>query len=545
MKALDNFNNSYEIKTNGDLISVGRNDIPDGIEYIDIIDESLFAKVGDEGYYVIADTDAKGSSLCMFNQKSDNERIYKQTLMPIFGVKKSGRAVLGIAVGFKWEMNIVYGVKNSEYYIYPRYYLNGRKPYEDISIKFVELGENDGYSEMAVAYRNYQLDIGACKPLSEKMKEREVVKYAIESPEIRIRMGWKPAPPKILKQTPENEPEMYVACNFDRVRKLIDELKAQGVDKAHICLVGWNKSGHDGRWPQVFPVEEKLGGEAKLRELIEYAKASDYKITCHTNSTDCYNIAEDFCEDIVVKNPDGSLKINPEGWSGGEMYWLCPVKALEFAKRDLPKIAELGFEGIHYIDVMSVIPLRWCYDKNHPVNSAQTYEYYNEIMKLSQDLFGGFASEGCCDFASKYLDYGLYVSWPQVENEMVDRVIPLFPIAYHGIILYNPTTDTVNYTIKDENRGKTVKEYGARPSFYIYSKFMQGGENDDWLGKEDLEIDTDEKLRYTVSKIKEAYDDYKKVMHLQTEYIVKHEEIEENVFRTTYSDGTKITVDYN
>jgi hypothetical protein len=43
--------------------------------------------------------------------------------------------------------------------------------------------------------------------------------------------------------------------------------------RAQLCLVGWNQKGHDGRWPQIFPVEEALGGEEKLRRLIRKARA--------------------------------------------------------------------------------------------------------------------------------------------------------------------------------------------------------------------------------------------------------------------------------
>ena len=189
--------------------------------------------------------------------------------------------------------------------------------------------------------------------------------YAAESPEIRIRLGWKPAPPVVLEQTVKNEPDMKVACDFERVKDLIDELKRQGVDKAEICLVGWNSGGHDERYPQIFPVEKKLGGEEKLRELISYVKENGYQIVCHTNSTDCYSIADTFSEDIVCKTPDGRLVENDTPWSGGRMYHLCPIKALDYAEKDLPKVARLGFEGLHYIDVMSVVPLRECYDKNH------------------------------------------------------------------------------------------------------------------------------------------------------------------------------------
>ena len=90
----------------------------------------------------------------------------------------------------------------------------------------------------------------------------------------------------------ETEPPVKVACDFDRVGDILEELKRQGVDKAEICLVGWNVKGHDGRWPQAFPVCEELGGEEKLRALIQKAQKMGYQITCHTNSTDQYEIAD-------------------------------------------------------------------------------------------------------------------------------------------------------------------------------------------------------------------------------------------------------------
>ena len=118
---------------------------------------------------------------------------------------------------------------------------------------------------------------------------------------IRVRCGWKPAPPQILHQTLENEPPMRVACDIDRVGDILDELKVQGVDKAEICLVGWNVKGHDGRWPQALPV----------------------------------------CE-------------------------------------------ELGFKGIHYIDVLGVVYPRNCYHKEHPVTFPQSVEYARTILIHAQ-----------------------------------------------------------------------------------------------------------------------------------------------------------------
>ena len=60
---------------------------------------------------------------------------------------------------------------------------------------------------------------------------------------------------------------MRAACTFRRVRELADECKAQGLEGAEFQLVGWNLRGHDGRWPQAFPVEEALGYQTLIGEF--------------------------------------------------------------------------------------------------------------------------------------------------------------------------------------------------------------------------------------------------------------------------------------
>jgi hypothetical protein len=81
---------------------------------------------------------------------------------------------------------------------------------------------------MARRYRKYRLDKGELVWLSEKMKKSKAVEYTVNSVMVRIRCGWKPAPASVLHQTLENEPEMYVACDFDRIGELVDEFKAFG-----------------------------------------------------------------------------------------------------------------------------------------------------------------------------------------------------------------------------------------------------------------------------------------------------------------------------
>ena len=249
----------------------------------------IVADTSDSGYLVLPrGVGNQDYSLFYFNRQKENfESRIAESNMPFFGIKTEQQTVLAIVTGMPYDYTLNISLKNGKYRIYPVFKLDGESPYEDLKIEYFYLtGDDANYSGIARRYRRYKLDKGEIVPLSVRMQTSEALRYAADSVMIRIRCGWKPAPPQVLHQTPENEPPMHVACDFNRVGNLLDELKTQGVDKAEICLVGWNVKGHDGRWPQAFPVCQELGGEETLKQLILKAQKLGYQITCHTNHTD-------------------------------------------------------------------------------------------------------------------------------------------------------------------------------------------------------------------------------------------------------------------
>ena len=76
---------------------------------------------------------------------------------------------------------------------------------------------------------------------------------------------------------------------------------------------------------------------------------------------------------------------------------------------------------------------------------------------------------------------------------------------------------------------------------YLYSKF---GERKNWMGDLDLRCETETDIPVCVTAIRKAWDDYVPLHHLQYEFMENHEKCADGVYRTTYSDGTQITVDY-
>ena len=149
------------------------------------------------------------------------------------------------------------------------------------------------------------------------------------------------------------------------------------------------------------------------------------------------------------------------------------------------------------------------------------------------------------DYAIEDLDYGLYSGMNIMGKvpDICDRPIPFWQLVYHGITLYNPSSETVNHHIKNTASQLKFQEYGGRPAAYVYSKFLSGGNH--WMGAEDLTCETEEKLEETARIIGNMYREYAALRYLQYEFMEKHEMVADNVFETTYSDGTVIRTDYN
>ncbi len=536
------------ISTDGNVTTctLKKSDVPKGTKYADFILCDFEASEGEDGYFVMPGGATEGTHLVRFNSGHKEGEVFNEfAYIGCIGVKKDNLCGVCIAVGERYDFASIFTAKDGKYTLYPRFLLDGDEPYEDLSVE-MHLLEGGDYSAMAREYRKFKLERCGVRPLRERIKDNPALGYAANSIEVRVRQGWKPVPSPVEEQTPETEPEMFAACTFDRVGDIVDEFKKQGIDNAEFCLVGWSVGGHDGRHPQIFPADPKLGGDEGLKKLIDKTREKGYNIVCHTSSTAAYRIADCFDEEYLVKNKDGSLMKRPYLWGGGRPYKVCPMREYKrFDVSDTEKLKELGFYGIHYIDVITILPLIKCYDEKHPLDRKGSAEYYKKTMELCRRNIGGFASEGGFDFAAEGLDYCMYVAFNVLSApkcELCDEEIPFWELIYHGIVLYNPCTDTLNYPAKGVKNRLKYYEYGGRPLVCYYANFAKGN---NWMGLEDFITDTDEHLIDSVSKIKTMAEDFEKLRRVRFEYMESHRKVSDGVYETVYSDGTCVTVDYN
>ena len=227
------------------------------------------------------------------------------------------------------------------------------------------------------------------------------------------------------------------------------------------------------------------------------------------------------------------------------MYHLCAVPGLRRAKEDFPRVAALGFHGLHYIDVISTVWPRACYNPRHPQTRRETAENWLRILRLARETFGGAASEGCFDMYVREMDYGLYQSFNLLGDmpEIAARRVPLWSLVYHGIVLSNPSAETVNYPAKTWKERLKCYEYGGRPAIYVHSAFVSGRKSN-WMGDLDILAGTDEQLEKGARQVKRAYDDYQPLKYLQTQFMDRHEQLAPDVYRVTYSGGDSMVFNY-
>jgi len=534
------------VKTEGSVtvVSLPKENVPDETAYIDFLFDALTTPVTDGYMLAPRGTKEGGTVLCRFRERmGDHEYISDSNTMPVYGFKTAERSVFAVVTGMSWEYKIVLGVKDGVYYIYPRFFVDKKTRYEDIAVTMYELPKGSDYNDMAALYR----DIKNPPSLKEKAGKWKEIAYAAEAPELRIRMAWKPVPSPVKCQTPENEPPVVIGCTISRAKDILDGMKARGIDKCEVCFVGVEIKGHDGRWPQLLPIEDTIGGEAALRDICAYGQSLGYQMVIHTNSTEMYQIAEDWDEDALIVTHDGDYSKDEILWGGGQPFHICPSQTVKYTERNLTATADMGFRGVHYIDVITNFPPRNCYSEKHPLTARESAAIFCSLAERTRELFGGFASEGGFDFASDVLDYVLYTSYNlyTTPRELCDETIPFWQLVYHGSILYNPSTETVNFCVKDEKSHLKYIEYGGRPLGYFNSKYVDEGGCGNWMGEEDMLCGTDEQLNDALDRFKLVYDEYRTLSHLQYEKMLRHEKLSEGVYRVTYESGTAVTVDYN
>jgi hypothetical protein len=294
------------------------------------------------------------------------------------------------------------------------------------------------YVTMAKRYRRYVRERGQFVSLKEKRVRTPALDEVIGSPVVHVGALYHFVQEASLFNKKRIEAN-HSLNTFDQLADGLRALKANGLDRAYVHLDGWGFYGYDNGHPDVLPVGQEQGGWDGLRRFSETCSEIGYFFAVHDQYRDFYFNAASFDDRLVLINLEGKREEHST-WCGGPQTILSPRFAPGYVRRNHDLFAEhgIGVRGA-YLDVFAVVPLEESAQPAHPVTRTECARYRRECFDLLRARGYVVSSEEPADYLVRSLDlvhHGPYATFPNIGGGGPTGIpVPLFNLVYHDSIL--------------------------------------------------------------------------------------------------------------
>ena len=390
-------------------------------------------------------------------------------------------------------------------------------------------GEVLDYSDIARIYRNYLLNEVGVPTLRKKAETSPEVAYEAGAYMFCPMMGLKRFKCYANPYADGSGP-LDIYLTYDDLIAEMRRSKEAGVGRAMVQMVGFNREGHDGSYPDIFPLEQNVGGEDGFVRCVQAMRELGYKSSVHLNLR-CYSRnSQNFRYETVMSDRDGGPVVNQTG-PEGEDFNACPWAATPpFVRNVLPRLKELGVDGGIYFDFMLGVLFR-CYQTRHG-HGVTRRDYMNGVLAFFEQakrIFGSVRAENAIAPALSITDASHTLIHPRrgesylADSELrqrglFDESVAMMVVIYHGLVFYYNEPITLG-----------EKDYW---DMLLYNLAIGAGPRDELRGSSP-QFDHLRALEYKL-----FCEDLK---WLRFEFIDRIERQGE-FMRTTYSDGTTVFV---
>ena len=391
------------------------------------------------------------------------------------------------------------------------------------------------YNDLCKIYRNYVIEKGRFKSLAEKAVKTPSIDQLIGSAFLH----------KGIKTQVMTKYDFFDAENPDKNNHLtpfsvrteeIKKFHELGVEKLYLHLDGWAEPGYDNQHPDYLPACEKAGGWKAMKELSDTMHECGYLFGIHDQYRDYYYAAKTFDENFATRLADGTIPSHAR-WAGGPQTYLCATQAPFYVKRNFTEIMDNGIKlDCAYLDVFTCNEGDECSHPWHKMTRRECYEYRNACFEylLSKGILP--SSEEVNDWAIPSLVFCHYAPY----DFMLDRPgspkkgipVPLFNLVYHDCLIEPWMMDKVS---EEEDYMLYAVLNGGAP--YLVRDGAYQNTDGSFAGGVEITIEDQ------IKRCKVVSDLHEKVAKCE---MVRHEMVDGNpeVQRTTFADGTVVTVDF-
>ncbi|WP_211749367.1 DUF5696 domain-containing protein [Paenibacillus sp. Marseille-Q4541] len=469
--------------------------------------------------------------------------------MPVFGNYREDVGFLGIVTEGDYDAKInatPSGIRNiplyrvSSEFVYRKddvifigssgqipFYQGERIPGERRAQYVLLQGEDADYVGMAKAYREYLTSSKGVTPITE------------DASTMSIRLVGGITRDEIIGKT------FIEMTTFREAQEMIDHFAKEGMTNLRITLEGYGKDGLYGDQPKHFPISKKLGGEKDLQELTAYAKGHGINLYVEANYARAFEDSGG-----IRKNKDGIRGMDRElavssgyevssGWNDNSeiFYWLKPDRIIEkYVNKEKDKFKKLGVAGIQFaywgetlfsdLDPKSIstrqsIAEKWI----NAVDTVRAAELQTGVSYGNAYTYGHIDNIDHAPLDSSHFIFS-------------DETVPFYQIVLRGLIPYTASpTNLRDDAVMEKLR---MIEYGALPSMRLTyqptSQLQRTMEDELWSSE----------YTYWTTVAAEEFGQLQELyQHLDGAAITDHNEIESQVYVTTYSNGTSVYVNYS
>jgi hypothetical protein len=319
----------------------------------------------------------------------------------------------------------------------------------------------------------------------------------------------------------------YSLTTFDERIRQLRELKTKGIDRLLVYVSGWPHLGYDRQHPDPLPPPEAAGGWDGMKRLTDACRELGYQVIFHDQYRDYYLDAPSYNEQFAVHEEDARVPPrefpgsrfgdSKQGeiplmrhWDGGPQAYLNARFQLGHLLKNYQLFFDHGIrtQGI-YIDVIGYVPPDQDFNVEHPTTHTDAMGGQILMMNWSRQNLGIVATEAGADWVIPYVDV---INQSGGGSKAV--LVPLYQLVYHDAV---------------------ITSFGARDLKTLLQGILYGGQPEWPIGTVDEQ---------TVVLMRQMMALHKRVGILE---MTKHEFLYANYRkeRTTFADGTTVTVDWN
>lgn len=407
-------------------------------------------------------------------------------------------------------------------------------------IRFVFHTECD-YNTLAKDYCAYLKETGQFVSIDEKIEKNPNIRRLLGCPVLHHKIYSQIRPAS--KFYDPNGTNTFLYATFEARAEQMQKIKAAGLEKLYIHTDGWGEQGYDNNHPYILPPCPQAGGWDGLKTLADTCRELGYIFALHDQYRDFYYSSPAYDREKAVTNIDGSHPYCSI-WDGGEHTFLCAAQAPAFVEKTY---SELEAHGVDvqgaYLDVFSVVPGDECFHPDHPATREESIRYRGECFDYLSDKGLILSSE---EPAMQLLDkialvhHGPYTLRPQEDGAPVGIPVPLGSLVFHDCVMI-PWNWWHNWGIpKGEDGILHCALNAGMPYFHPFAETDMKIGNDNRSA--DMELLSDAALQAEMKRVLPLAALQEK---LYNQEMVRHEFLgSTRRQRTTYADGTTITVDF-